>query len=279
METMQQTISMIEEKAKKMRMHALDMALVAGSNGAHLGPGYSMMEIMATLFFSVMKHDAQNPEWDERDRFVLSKGHGVLGYYTALAEAGYFDTAELRNFETNDSFLAGHPSMNMQYGLEVTSGSLGNGISLAAGIALAAKADHKKFSTYCYVGDGECNEGLVWEAAMSAAHFGLDNLTVIVDRNLLQSDGIGRDIMYLGDMAKKWESFGWETVEVDGHNVSQLLEALHYRSQPVNKPYAIIAHTVKGKGVSFFENNNKWHHGRLSQQQYDDAMAELQGGC
>ncbi len=279
METKQQTIRIIEDKAKKMRMHSLDMALVAGSNGAHLGPGYSMMEIMATLFFSVMKHDPKNPQWEERDRFVLSKGHGVLGYYTALAEAGYFDTAELKNFETNDSFLAGHPSMNMQYGLEVTSGSLGNGISLAAGIALAAKTDRKNFCTYCYVGDGECNEGLVWEAAMSAAHFGLDNLIVIVDRNRLQSDGIGRDIMYLGDMAKKWESFGWQTAEVDGHNVSELLEALHYRSRPVNKPYAIIAHTVKGKGVSFFENNNKWHHGRLSQQQFDDAMAELQGGC
>ncbi len=278
METKRQMVQRIEEKAKKMRMHSLDMALVAGSNGAHLGPGYSMMEIMATLYFGIMKHDPKNPHWEERDRFVLSKGHGVLGYYTALAEAGYFDTAELIRFETNDSFLAGHPSLNMQYGIELTSGSLGNGMSLAVGVALAAKIDKKKHCTYCYVGDGECDEGLIWEAAMSASHYGLDNLVAIIDRNMLQSDGIGRDIICLGDLAQKWRSFGWETVEVDGHSVSDLLEVLSYKNRPVNRPYAVIAHTVKGKGVSFFENNNKWHHGKLSKEQYDLAMAELNMG-
>jgi len=276
METRDQLIRRIREKARLMRKHSLDMALVAGSNGAHLGPGYSMMEIMAALYFGVMKHDPKNPQWEERDRFVLSKGHGVLGYYTALAEAGYFGTELLKTFETTDSFLAGHPSLNMQYGIEVTTGSLGQGISLAAGMALAAKTDRKKHVVYCYLGDGECNEGMVWEAAMSASHFGLDNLVAIVDRNLLQSDGIGRDIMYLGDMAGKWRSFGWETAEIDGHDVGEIIDALHYRSRPVNKPYAVIARTVKGKGVSFFENDNKWHHFKLNQELYDAAMRELQ---
>lgn len=275
METKKQMVERIQEKAKLMRKHSLVMAVNAGSNGAHLGPGYSMMEIMASLYFGIMNHDPKNSTWEDRDRFILSKGHGVLGFYTALAESGYFDPALLPSFETKDSFLAGHPSYDMSHGIEVTTGSLGHGLSMGAGIALAGKVNRKNYFTYVYLGDGECNEGMVWEAAMFAAHQGLDNLVAIIDRNKIQSDGICRDILCMGDMADKWRSFGWEVVEIDGHDVGQILDALHYRSRPVNKPYAVIAHTIKGKGVSFFENNNKWHHGKLTQEQYEAAMSEL----
>lgn len=268
-------INLIEEKAKKMRIHSLDMALVAGSNGAHLGPGNSMSEIMATLYFGVMRHDPSNPFDENRDRFILSKGHGVLGYYTALAEAGYFPVEMLKTFETNDSPLAGHPSVHKELGIDYSTGSLGHGLSLGVGCALDAKKTKKDFLTYVYMGDGETNEGMIWEAAMTAAHLGLDNLIGIVDRNLLQSDGLGRDIVDMGDMAAKWRAFGWHVVEVDGHDVAQLLDAFQTRKRPHNKPYLIVAHTIKGKGVSFFENDNKWHHARLTADQYQQALAEL----
>ncbi len=274
-ETHDMMVKRIAEKARLMRKHSLDMALVAGSNGAHLGPGYSMAEIMATLYFAVMKHDPKNPTWPDRDRLVLSKGHGVLGYYTALAEAGYFPVDYLKTFETKDSFLAGHPSINLKHGIETSTGSLGHGLSLGVGMALAAKMDKKEHTIYVYHGDGECDEGSVWEAIMSAVQFKLDNLVVIVDRNNLQSDGLSREIMYLGDLAEKWKTFGWHVREIDGHNVSQILDALHIRNRPFGVPYVIIAHTIKGKGVSFFESNNLWHHNKLTHEQYVSALREL----
>lgn len=275
LETREKLVARIEEKARLMRKHSLDMALVAGSNGAHLGPGYSMAEIMATLYFRVMRHDPKNPEWADRDRFILSKGHGVLGYYTALAEAGYFPVELLKTFETKDSPLAGHPSLHLNLGIESSTGSLGHGLSLGVGIALSAKMDKKDFDTYVYLGDGECNEGMVWEAVMSARQFNLDNIVAIVDRNKIQSDGISRDIMDMGDMAEKWRSFGWTVKEVDGHNIDQLLDAFHRRNRPHGIPYVLIAHTVKGKGVSFFENNNLWHHNKISGEEYVRALKEL----
>ena len=275
MKTRDEKIALIKHKAKLMRRDSLDMALVAGSNGAHLGPGYSMMEIMATLYFEVMRHDPKNPFWDERDRFILSKGHGVLGYYTALAESGYFPTDVLKTFETTDSFLAGHPSMDMAHGIEVTSGSLGHGLPIAEGIALAGKKNGKGYTVYAYLGDGECNEGSIWESAMSCAHFALDNIVAILDRNKLQSDGICRDILCMGDMAEKWRVFGWQVTEIDGHDVGQILDALHVRNRAIGRPNMIIANTIKGKGVSFFENDNSWHHKKLTLELYDAAMAEL----
>lgn len=273
--TREQLIAKIKEKARLMRRHSLDMALVAGSNGAHLGPGNSMSEIMATLYFGVMRHEPKNPRWPDRDRFILSKGHGVLGYYTVLAEAGYFPVEMLRTFETTDSPLAGHPSAALDLGIEASTGSLGHGLSLGVGLALGAKMDKKDYFTYVYLGDGECNEGMVWESIMCAKQLQLDNLVAIVDRNRIQSDGISRDIMDLGDMADKWRSFGWSAREVDGHDVPQLLDALHYRNIPKGSPYVIIAHTIKGKGVSFFENNNAWHHAKLTPDEYDRAVKEL----
>ena len=275
MKTKTDRITEIKNKARLMRKHSLDMALVAGSNGAHLGPGNSMSEIMATLYFDVMHHDPKNPLDPDRDRFILSKGHGVLGYYTALAEAGYFPVEMLKTFETNNSPLAGHPSIHHELGIDYSTGSLGHGLSIGVGSALGAKKAQKSFITYVYMGDGETNEGLIWEAAMAAAHLGLDNLVAIVDRNLLQSDGLSREIVDLGDMAEKWRAFGWHVEEVDGHDVEALLDVFQERKRPHGKPYVVIAYTIKGKGISFFENNNKWHHAKLTPEQYEQAMAEL----
>lgn len=274
-ETQEILIRKIAGIARRMRKHALDMALVAGSNGAHLGPGYSMAEIMATLYTAVLKHDPKNPTWPDRDIFILSKGHGVLGYYTILAECGYFTVDLLKTFETKDSPLAGHPSIDRELGIEFSTGSLGHGLSLGVGIALAAKMDKRGSNIYVYMGDGECNEGMVWEAAMAANQFKLDNLVAIIDHNKLQSDGLSREIIDMGYMAEKWKSFGWFVREVDGHDIAQLLNVFHERNRPNKQPYVVIAHTIKGKGVSFFENNNLWHHSRLSREQYVSALNEL----
>ncbi|HEX9014325.1 MAG TPA: transketolase [Anaerolineaceae bacterium] len=274
-ETREVLIQIITEKAREMRRHAIDMAVLAGSNGAHLGPGYSMTEITATLYFGIMNYDPQNPTWPDRDRFILSKGHGVLGYYTALAEAGFFPMEVLDTFETDACDLSGHPCMKLDYGIEASTGSLGHGLPIAVGYALAARLDHRPYTVYCLVGDGECNEGSIWEAVMTANQYQLDNLVVVLDRNYLQSDGLSREIIQMDDMAEKWRAFGWLVREVDGHDVGQLLEALHIKSRPRGKPYVVIAHTTKGKGVSFFENNNDWHHNRLSKELAEKAYAEL----
>jgi transketolase len=274
-ETQEQLIKLIASRARRMRKHSLDMALAAGAKGAHLGPGFSMVEIMATLYTAAFRHDPNNPQWPDRDMFILSKGHGVLGYYTILAECGYFPMELLKTFETKDSPLAGHPSIHRDLGIDFSTGSLGHGLSLGVGTALAARMDGRPSDTYVYMGDGECDEGTVWEAAMAARQFRLDNLVAIVDRNRIQSDGFSRDILDLGDMAEKWRSFGWSVREVDGHDIPELLNAFHHKSRPSGLPYVIVANTVKGKGVSFFENSPQWHHNKLTRQQYTDAMAEL----
>lgn len=258
--------------ARKMRGDALAMSLAAGSTGAHLGGGLSMIEIMAVLYLGVMHYDAQNPFLEERDRFILSKGHGVLAYYTALNQAGFISDNELISFKSNNTFLYGHPSMNLQRGIEFSSGSLGLGLSLGVGSALALNRKLNLNSRiFVLMGDGECNEGSVWEAAASAAHFGLKNLVAIIDKNGLQYDGNTCGVMSMESMPDKWGSFGWQVLEVDGHDFAALYEALSTRS---DKPLVVIAHTVKGKGVSFMENNPAWHHARLTQSQFEQAMAE-----
>jgi len=270
-------IKEIEAKARMMRKLAIDMGLVAVRNGAgaHLGPGYSMTDITATLYFHVMNHNPKDPRWEDRDRFILSKGHGVLGFYTALALAGYFPSEQLLTFDTDESELVGHPCMNLDYGIEASTGSLGHGLSIAAGYALAAKLDKKKFSVYCLLGDGECDEGSVWEAVMAVNQYRLDNLVAIIDRNRLQSDGLSREIIQMDDMAEKWRAFGWLVREINGHDVGEIIDALHIKSRPVGRPYVIIAHTIKGKGVSFFEDDNAWHYGRLTNEQAEQAYKEL----
>jgi transketolase len=230
---------------------------------------------MATLYGSVMNYDTKNPFWENRDRFILSKGHGSLGYYTALAECGFFTIDELYTFEENGGFLPGQPVMNIEKGIECSSGSLGLGLSFGVGFALSAKKRNFNFKTYVLLGDGECNEGTVWEAAMSASHFNLNNLIAIIDDNKMQSDGNSTDVLNMRSFAEKWSSFGWEAVELDGHDVRALHESLtQYKGE---KPLVIIANTVKGKGISFMEANIDWHHGQLTKSLYERAMNELEG--
>jgi transketolase len=221
-----------------------------------------------------MRYDNNNPEWSERDRFILSKGHGVLGYYTALVEAGFIPVEDLMTFEKSESYLLGHPVINRKKGIEFSNGSLGMGLSLGIGVALAGKRKKNKHNVYVVMGDGECNEGSVWEAAMAASQFKLDNLVGIIDKNNFQQTGANSDIMSVGDLTAKWSSFGWDVIEVDGHNVSELYDAFT-REKSSEKPVAIVARTVKGKGFSFSENDNEWHHKVLTNKQHQIAITEL----
>jgi transketolase len=264
----------LTEMARKMRRKILDVSKSCNTS-AHIGGGLSMVEITATLYGEVMRYDPKNPEWEKRDRFILSKGHGVLGYFTALNVAGVFDDSVMNTFQQNESDLIAHPIMNLPLGIESSNGSLGHGLSMGVGLALAAKKLGKDHKVYVYLGDGECNEGSVWESVMSGATFKLDNLIAIVDVNRLQNDG-PNPAMTGGNMAKQWASFGWNVCEVDGHDIPALYSAFT-GSHVADKPKAVVAHTVKGKGVSFMENNNEWHHNRVTQTIYDRAIAELDG--
>jgi transketolase len=266
-------IKKIEQMARRMRKKVLELAFSAGNNGAHIGPGLSIIEIMAVLYGGIMKIDLENPRWADRDRFILSKGHGSLGYYTALAEAGFITPDELSGFEKNGGFLPGQPVMNMDNGIEFSSGSLGHGLSLGVGVALAGKKRGQDYKVYVLMGDGECNEGTIWEAAMAAKHYKLSNLVAIIDANGLQSDGAGKDIM-AADYEAIWRGFGWNVVVTDGHNIPALYETLA-SGNSTNDPRVVIARTVKGKGISFMEGNNEWHHNRLTKAQYDAALSEL----
>ena len=265
-------IEQLKYMAHQMRLRALKMAYDAGNNGAHLGGGLSAIEIFATLYGSVLKFDVNNPYFDDRDRLIVSKGHCVLAYYTALAHVGFLTEDDINQFEKNGSVLHGHASRNIDKGIEFSGGSLSMGMSFAVGVAIAAKKRKLNSHVYVIVGDGECNEGLIWEAAMSASHFKLSNLTVIVDCNRLQYDGETTKVMDMISLSEKFKSFGFNSIEVDGHDVEQLLNAMNNKSS--EKPNAIIAHTVKGKGVSFMENVKEWHHSKLSLPQYEQAVSE-----
>ncbi len=262
--------------AKKSRVQLLELAFKS-DGPSHLGGGLSMVEIFTVLYGSVLHYDSQNPEWENRDRFILSKGHGVLPYFVALHNAGFISQDELYTYKKNESDLISHPVMNLRLGMESSNGSLGHGLSMAVGISLALKRKGNLASrVFVVLGDGECNEGSVWEASMSAAHFKLDNLVAIVDYNKLQSDGNSDTIMDIGVLEKKWESFGWEVISLDGHDINALKDALSTTASGASpKPTVVIAHTVKGKGVSFMENNNAWHHNRLTQVTFEQALTEL----
>lgn len=274
MESREQVIRKIESMAGRMRRNALEMASVVGPGSTHFGGGMSMVEITATLYGQIMNLDPADPEWEDRDRFILSKGHSVLGYYTALAEVGYISQEELLQYGQHGSFLHGHSIMNREKGIEFSNGSLGMGLALGIGVAIAGKKREKNYRVYVLLGDGECNEGSVWEAAMAAPNYKLNNLVAIIDRNNFQQTGANQDIMSLGDAAAKWRAFGWETVEVDGHNVGEIFDVLS-QERPDEKPLAIIAHTIKGKGFSFSENNNLWHHTALSEDNYEIGLQEI----
>jgi transketolase len=267
-------VAVCEKVAAHMRNNILKLAFMAGKKGAHLGGCLSVVEILATLWCGKLKIKQGEPLWPDRDRFILSKGHASLALYTAMEAAGTISEEQLLTFGQNGSLLSTASSLVPGLGLEFSNGSLGLGLPYAVGLALAAKRLQKPHHIYVLMGDGECNEGSVWEAAMSAVHYQLSNLTVIVDYNRMQSDGNCSDIMNV-QLAGIWKGFGWKVIVVeDGHNTDHLLAAFNQtRQEPL--PLVILACTVKGKGISFMENNNKWHHGSLSGEDYDQAVKEL----
>lgn len=262
------------QMAKKLRRHVINMTATAGSG--HPGGSLSAAEIVTALYFKVLRHDPENPQWTDRDRFILSKGHTAPILYAALAEAGYFPVAELTTLRKLDSRLQGHTDRNVTPGVEMSAGSLGMGLSFAVGVALAARLALKTYRVYVLLSDGECQEGQTWEAAMSAAHFKLDNVTAIVDCNGIQLSGWTRDIMNLEPFARKWQAFGWHVIEVDGHNFDQLLAAFPEAEKTPGRPTAIIARTVKGKGVSFMENSVAFHGKAPTREEAERALKELE---
>ena len=259
--------------AMKLRCHVITMTATAGSG--HPGGSLSAADIITTLYFKILHHDPKNPQWQDRDRFILSKGHAAPILYAALAESGYLPVAELATLRKLDSRLQGHTDRNLTPGVEMSSGSLGQGLSFSIGVALAAKLDHRDYKTYVLLSDGECDEGQIWEAAMSAAQFKLDNLTAIVDCNRIQLSGWTKDIMDLEPFAQKWQAFGWHTVDIDGHDLDQILAAFQEAEKTKTKPTVIIAHTIKGKGVSFMENNVAFHGKAPTPEEAERALKEL----
>jgi transketolase len=275
MATRNEKIALIQNYANKLRLTALDLAYQAGAEGAHLGPAYSMAEITATLFHGIMRHDPKKYSDPDRDHFILSKGHGVLGYYPLLEQCGYATMDQLKTFETKDSIFVGHPVHNDDLFIDFSTGSLGHGLPLALGFAEGIRKKGGNGRVFVVQGDGESNEGSVWESAMMASHLGANNIVLIIDHNRLQSDGESHDIIDMGDMHAKWAAFGWEVRDCNGHDVADILDVTQQRNQPHCKPLAIIARTIKGKGVSFFENDNAWHHNVLSDENYQAARKEL----
>ena len=258
----------------EMRRDILRMALAAKREGGHLGGSLSAVEILAALYGGGMRFDSQHPADETRDRFIFSKGHGVMAQYAAFRQIGLLTEEQILTYKQTGSVVTAHPSLNPNLGIEFASGSLGQGLSQGVGIALALKRKKNLVSrVFVLLGDGECDEGSVWEAAMSAANYKLGNLVAIVDKNGLQYDGDTEKVLALDDLMVKWSAFGWDAVDVDGHDVAKLLEVFSTRG---DKPLAIIAHTVKGKGISFMENAPAWHHSVLTQRQFDEAMAELE---
>jgi transketolase len=265
-------INKLKAKAKEMRKTVLRMLANAGSG--HTGGSLSLIEIVVSLYFYKIKHDPKRPDWDMRDRVVLSKGHGCCTLYAILAEAGYFPKEELMTFRKFGSRLQGHPQLGLP-GLEASTGSLGQGLSIANGMALAGRMDKKNIRAFCIMGDGELNEGQIWEAAMTAAHYNLDSVCGIVDFNKQQIDGWCREVMNLEPLADKWKSFGWHVIECDGHNFEELMDALDEAEKIKGKPTVILAHTVKGKGVSFIENQPKWHGTAPKKDELERALKEI----
>lgn len=258
----------LSQLAKKLRSEIITMVYAAGSG--HPGGSLSIIDILTVLYFGEFLHyDPEEPNWEDRDYLVLSKGHASPALYAVLSEAGFFSKDEHFTFRQVDSLLQGHPNIKIP-GVEVSTGSLGQGLSVANGIALGKK-DKKVF---CILGDGELQEGQCWEAAMTASHFNIENLVAIVDRNNYQIDGHTEDIMSVLDVTKKFDSFGWKTLQMDGHNIDEISKTLKLAVQE-KKPVAIIADTTKGKGVSFMENTAAWHGKAPSKEQHDDALKEI----
>ena len=264
----------LEEIARKLRRHIISMIATAGSG--HPGGSLSAADILAALYFHVMRHRPQDPHWSDRDRFILSKGHAAPVLYAALAESGYFSVEELGSLRKMGSRLQGHPDSKLTPGVEMSAGSLGMGLSFGIGGALAARLDNRAYWTYVLLSDGECEEGQTWEAALFAAHFKVDNLITMVDCNGMQLTGFTREVMNIEPLSQKWQAFGWNTIDIDGHDIKQILSAITQAKTKKGKPTIIIAHTIKGKGVSFMENNAKFHGKAPTPEEAAKALQELQ---
>ncbi len=263
----------LEKTAFTLREHVVRM--IGVGKAGHLGGSCSLAEIVTALYFHTMRYDPKNITDPDRDRLILSKGHSVLIQYAALMELGVIPLAEREKVKTLAGMLQGHPDMDRTPGLEAVTGSLGQGLSIGVGMALALRLDGRSSRVFVIMGDGELAEGQLWEAAMAAARFGLDRITGIVDRNCIQATGPTREVFDIPNIEKKWEAFGWNVLNVDGHNIAAVVEALDRAGGMKGAPTVIVADTVKGKGISFAENNAAFHNGIMSQEQYDTALAEL----
>jgi transketolase len=272
---LEEKIKDLQSRALTVRHHIIDM--VEWSKSGHPGASLSAVELLTTLYFSKMNVDSQNPTWEDRDRFVLSKGHATPVLYAVLAEKGFFPKEELRSFRQLNSRLQGHPDMKKTPGVEMTTGSLGQGFASTLGMCLGLREKGKSSRVYALLGDGELNEGIVWEAATIAAHYRLDNLTAIIDKNDKQAGGLTKDVLNMENLAAKWNAFGWNVIEIDGHDIADILASLQQASAYKGKPTVIIAQTVKGKGISFMEKGNEFYGEKLTVEEIRLARQELAG--
>jgi transketolase len=267
------------EEIKRLKKEAIGirkrtLEIIFGASGGHAGGALSSVDILVALYFKVMKIDPLHPDDPNRDRFIMSKGHSVESYFSVLARKGFFPDALLETYGKFNSVLSGHPTRKVP-GIELNSGALGHGLSVGVGMALAAKRQGREYRTFVLMGDGEQVEGSIMEAAAAAGHYNLDNLIAIIDRNKLQISGLTEEVMSIEDLGKKYEACGWKVIEIDGHNMKELTHILSNTPVKMGKPTCVIAHTIKGKGISFIENNKSWHHNVPTAQQLIDATKEL----
>jgi transketolase len=268
-------IHSLEKKAKKVRQEMVRMLHVSKSPGAHYGGSLSVTDILTTLYFHVLNIDPKNKNWKDRDRFILSKGHACAALCTVLAETGYFPRKLLNTFNQFKSPFGVHPDMHKIPGCDISAGSLGHGLPIGVGMALSGKIRNKKYRVYVAMGDGEMGEGSCWEAMMAGAHYKLDNICGIIDRNRMNQDGPVEKIMNSAPLENKVASFGWEVIICDGHNIEELLSAFNKASKVIEKPSMIIANTIKGKGISFMENQYSWHYGKPDEKQLEQICNDL----
>jgi len=271
----EERINYLKNKAREVRVNIVEMIYLAQSG--HPGGALSAADFVTALYFDFLNIDSKNPHWPDRDRFILSKGHACPVWYACLAMRGFFPMNELKTLRKFESILQGHPDMRKTPGVDMTTGSLGQGLSCGVGMALEGKMLRKNYTVYVVLGDGELNEGQVWEASESASKFSLDNLIVIVDKNRLQMDGFTDQVMPMEPIGKKFEAFNWKVMEIDGHDMALIVRTLEAAKKIKGKPVCIIANTVKGKGVSYMENIREWHGKAPTKEQYETAMRELNG--
>lgn len=267
------SVDALTRTANVLRMDVLEMVINAG--GGHIGGSFSVIDVLTALYLRIMRHDPARPDWAARDRLLFSKGHSCLALYNVLAECGYFPRQSLDRYCVDDGLFAGHPERDLVPGVEATTGSLGHGLPIAVGMAIARKLDRADHRIFCVLGDGECNEGSVWEAFMAGPQFGLDCLTAIVDSNKLESLGTVNEILSIEPLGQRLANFGWAVREIDGHDMAEIVDALESVPFEEGKPSAIVSHTIKGKGVSFMENVTMWHYRGPDPEEADAARREL----